>query len=182
MSSTFGVTTHNAYTIITRNYTEYGIFFRSPIQKVYYDTYNPNQTLSAYQFANRAVKSNLFAFYQILIGNGKILKQLPDMVDMVDWAGFRANRLCFPIYFSRNCRSLRCILNDPEKMENNILSISSYGFEDQWETVNGGCKVERTKIKLKSGKTIRYKREVSYHFTFAHIIEGIISTGDIYEN
>ncbi len=180
MSSSFGVTNHNAYTIITKEYREYGIFFRSPIQKVYYDTYC-NNPLSAYAFANRVVKSNIYALYQMLIGNGKILKQLPDMVDRVDWAGFEANKLCFPIYFSRNCRTLKCILNDPEGIENNILSVSSYGFEEHWETVSGGCKLERTKVKLKSGKTIRRKRSNSYHYTFAHVIKELIATGNIHE-
>lgn len=181
MSSSFGVTNHNAYTIITRDYREYGIFFRSPIQKVHYNTYCNNHPLSAYEFANRVVKSTIYAIYQTLIGNGKVLKQLPDMVDRLDWAGFEANKLCFPIYFSRNCRSLKCILNDPERIENNILSVSSYGFEDRWETVNGGCKVERTKIKLKSGKTIRRKKFNSYHYTFAHVIKELITTGNIKE-
>ena len=146
---------------------------------MYYDAYSDNPVLSAYEFANRVVKSNLYAFYQTLIGNCKILKQLPDMVDKVDWAGFRANKLCFPIYFSRNCRSLKCLLNDPDEIKNNILSVSSYGFEDQWETVSGGCKVEKTKIKLKSGKVIRHKKFYSYHYTFAHIIEDFIDTGNI---
>ena len=103
------------------------------------------------------------------------------MVDRIDWAGFEANKLCFPIYFSRNCRSLKCILNDPEGLENNISGVSSYGFEDQWETVNGGCKVEITKIKLKSGKTIRRKKFDSYHYTFAHVIKNLIDTGIMYE-
>lgn len=180
MSSSFGVTNHNDYTIITRDYKEYGIFFRSPIQKVYYDTYS-DSPLSAYRFANRVVKSTIYALYQTLIGNGKVLKQLPDMVDRVDWAGFEANKLCFPIYFSRNCRSLKCILNDPKGMKNNILNISSYGFQDQWETTSGGCKVEKTRIKLKSGETIRRKRFNSYYYTFAHVIKELIDTGTMHE-
>lgn len=157
------------YVIDTEAGTEKGIFFRSPIQKVNFDAYCEEPMLSAWKYSDN-IKKPLRRLYQVILGNSSIVNNVEKWKEDMDWAGFSANILCFPIYFKRDYRKLKAVSvgND------NIQSIESYGYEGEWNNCTGRCDMERTTIILKNGKKIRKKRNESYHYTYEHIVKKII--------
>ena len=159
------ISEHNNYVIATEEGLEKGIFFRSPIQKVVFDGYG-NGKFSPYDFIDK-IKNPIRRFYEILIGNGKIVKDIPNIIDRIDFGGFRGNILCSPIYFKREYRKLTA-----ESCNNqNIKKIESYGYESEWCICAGECAVEKTTLHLRSGKKIRIKRHNTYQYTYAHVIK-----------
>lgn len=167
--------------IDTRNYshcvitseegTDYGVFFRSPIQKKHYDTYIfDKKSTSAWEYMAK-IKNKLRYFYEFAIGNGNILRNINEWSEYDNWAGFDANYLCFPIYFKREYRYLHAQATDPEL---NIQDVKSYGYEGEFNYCSGACKVEYTTIKLKTGKKIRFKSFESYKYTYSHIVSKIM--------
>lgn len=168
------VANYKGYVIIIEKGVEKGIFFRSPLQKVFFDAYYGETKLSAWKYAN-SIGNPIRKFYEILIGNGRYVKNIKQWLDDIDFAGFHGNIMCFPIYFKREYRKLvaQSCGND------NIQKIESYGYESEFEYCGGCCDIEKTIFHLSNGKSIRIKRRKTFHFTYMHIIEQIINTGII---
>lgn len=161
------------YVIVTKKGKEKGLFFRSPIQKVSFDAYYGEAgELSAYTYADKIEKSSIRRFFETLIGNGRIVKNLNEWIKDYDFGGFDANKLCFPIYFSRQFRSLEAVSQNPETL---IKKIVSYGYESEWEFVAGGCKKETTTITMKNGQKVSSKTTERFDKTYEHIIEKILA-------
>jgi hypothetical protein len=134
------VKNYKDFVISTEKGTEKGIFFRSPIQKVYFDAYYDEDTFSAWEYKTR-IKNPLVKFIEILKGNKHIVHNINQWADEDNWAGFDANILRSPIYFWREYRKLTAESASPDT---NIKSINSYGFESQYNTCGGSCKIEKT--------------------------------------
>lgn len=167
------------YMIVREDSVQHGIFFRNPIQKAFFDMYPygaVSDKFSACDFAYNISKNPFYKLYQILIGNKNIVKNINKWINECDdFTGFDANILCSPIYFKRKYRKLRAYPNSNNFFKNDIIrSIESYGFESEWESCQGACKIERTKFKLINGKTIHINKKNYYHFTFTHVIKEII--------
>lgn len=113
--------------------------------------------------------------YEILIGNGKIVKNIKDWSENMNWGGFNGNILCFPIYFKKQYRKLNAVSCNGD----NIQEIVSYGYESEFNTCSGDCVMEKTVVYMKNGKKIKIKRKEQYHFTYEHIIKDAIDTGII---
>ena len=163
-----------SYKVITNEGKEYGIFFRNPIQKVFYDAYYEPYDVkySAYDYAKK-IKNPFRRFFEYLLGNKNIIKNLSEWLEEPNFGGFRKNVLCSPIYFSRDFQSLSLFtLNDKSV----IKEINSYGYSSQFEEVAGGCVKEKTVIKFnnKNLKTIRKVEKGSYKYTYSHIIKEFI--------
>jgi hypothetical protein len=161
---------YKGYVIITDEKTEKGIFFRSPIQKAAFDDYG-NHHRNVWKYAN-SIKNPLRRFYEILIGNGKIVKNINKWVDELDFGGFRGNILCSPIYFKRECRKLTAISCG----NHDIREIKSYGYESEFNNCDGACHMERTTIRMKHGRTVRCRGKEHFRYTYKHIVEEIIDS------
>lgn len=168
------VVNYKNYVISTEEGTEKGIFFRCPLQNVSFDGYVEDPLFSMWKYLE-AIKNPVRRFYEILIGNGEIVKNLAEWVEDYDFAGFSANIICFPIYFKRGYRKLHAISCD----DDNIKEITSYGYESEFETCSGYCAMEKTIIRLKNGKKIKIKRGEQYHFTYEYIVKEILDKGKI---
>ena len=89
----------------------------------------------------------------------------------MNWAGFSANILCFPIYFRREYRALTALSQDADE---NIQAVHSWGYESEFENCSGGCAKEITLFKMRNGKTMREVKKKNYYYTYSHIIENLI--------
>lgn len=165
------------HSILTKSGEQKGIFFRSPIQKVQFDAYlyidDPHISARIYM---EKIKNPIRRFYEILIGNKVIVDNIEKWSKDIDWAGFEANVLMSPIYFTRIFRSLEC---NSRMRNDNIRKVVSYGYESPYNYCSGACHIEKTIIVLGDGKRIRVKRRKSYHYTYSHIVEKMIDTGRI---
>lgn len=166
---------HKSYVIETEEGEEKGIFFRSPIQKVSFDAYHDTPMFSPWKY-KVSIQNPIRRFYEILIGNGNIVKNINKWIEMCDFGGFDGNILTFPIYFKRKYRKLRAVSTCSD---DNIYEIKSYGFESPYEICSGACDTEKTIVKLKNGKRIKIKRHQYYNYTYSHIIERVIDSGVI---
>ena len=168
------VINYKQFAIYTEEGTKKGIFFRRPIQKVEFDAYYGNSKFDAWEYYHK-IKKPMRRFYEYLIGNRKTIRDITEIVETVRtdcWAGFTANILCSPIYFKRDYRKLIALSTDKNT---NIQSIHSYGYESAFNTCAGYCECEKTSIKLKNGKTLKFKEYVQYHYTYWHTIKQIIN-------
>lgn len=168
------VVNYKGYVISTEEGKEKGLFFRNPLQKVSFDAYYDDPILSAWKYI-KDIENPIRRLYEILIGNGNIVRNIKEWSENCDWGGFNANIICFPIYFKREYRKL--VAHSCES--DNIQKIVSYGYESEFNMCAGECDMEKTVIHLKNGKNIRIKRKEQYHFTYEHIIKKIIDTGII---
>lgn len=170
------ISDYKGYVITTEEGTEKGLFFRNPLQHVFHNTYHDsNPKLSAWIYIEK-IKNPIRRLYEIIIGNGFVVKNVVDWSEYLNWAGFHANILCSPIYFKREYRKLKAISADMYNNDN-IKEINSYGYENQFNYCAGDCEVEKTTIKLKNGRVIKLKNKDSYHYTYRNIVEKIIDTG-----
>ena len=165
-----GISYYKGYVITTDEKTEKGIFFRSPIQKAEFDDYG-NHPRNAWKYVD-GIKNPLRRFYEILIGNGKIVKNINKWANELDFGGFRGNILCSPIYFKREYRKLTAI----SCRNHDICEIKSYGYESEFNNCAGACHMERTTIRLKHGRTVRYRKKKHFHYTYEHIVKKIIDS------
>lgn len=170
------VINYKGYVISTEEGTEKGLFFRSPLQKVSFDAYYDEPKMSAWKYLHD-IKNPFRRFFEILIGNGNITKNIKEWSNDADWGGFTGNILCCPIYCKREYRRLNAVSSGSD----DIQEINSYGYEGEFEICNGHCNIEKTVIKMKNGKKIRIKRGESYHFTYEHLVKEIIDTGVVGE-
>lgn len=157
---------YKSYVIHTENGTEHGVFFRGPIQKVSYDAYyDARKTQNAWDYSAK-LKNPIRKILEILLGNKHIVDNIAKWEEEMDWAGFTANKLCVPVYFKRDYRTLTAHAQDPSL---NIQTVKSHGYESQYELCSGGCVVEKTIIKTKAGKSIRVKIHEKYQYTYEHL-------------
>lgn len=155
------------YVISTKQGFKSGIFFRSPLQKIDREFMAWSEDDISYF---NSLDNKFIRIIETIIGNGKIIKNMKDMIDN-DYCGAVFNKLCSPIYFKRQCRELTAISQNDD---NNIKEIVSCGYESEFETCSGGCVVEKTKFRLKNGKTITYKLKNAYNYTYEHIVKEIL--------
>jgi len=156
---------------------EKGLFFRSPVQKVDFGTWDEDQ-FNAYTYLSK-IKNPLFRFKEILKGNRNIIANIEGWAENDDdgsWAGFKANILCLPIYFSRVFRRLEAI---SQSLETNIQEIKSYGYESQFNKCGGCCVIEKTVFKLKNGKKIKVNKPESFNYTYGHKVEEVINSDSV---
>ena len=165
------VINYKGFVISTEEGEEKGIFFRNPLQKADFDAYYDRPIFSAWKYLND-IKNPIRRLYEILIGNGNIVKNIKSWSEDMNWGGFNGNILCFPIYFKREYRKLtaHCCASG------NIAKIESYGYESEFNSCGGDCHIEKTVIHLSNGKSIRIKRKEQYHFTYEYIVKEIIDT------
>lgn len=168
------VINYKGYVISTEEGTERGIFFRNPLQKVEFDAYCDEPILSAWKYLDD-IKNPIRRIYEILIGNSEVVRNVNKWSKDMNWAGFSANIICFPIYFKREYRKLRAVSGN----KTNIQEIVSYGYESEFNMCGGHCDVEYTTMKLRNGKVMKFKRNEQYHFTYEHKVKEIIDTGSI---
>ena len=168
------VVNYKGYVISTEEGIEKGIFFRNPLQKVEFDAYCDEPILSAWKYLDD-IKNPIRRIYEIVIGNKNIVHNITKWSKDMNWAGFTANIICFPIYFKREYRKLRAISSN----KNNIKEIVSYGYESEFNMCGGNCDVEYTTIKLRNGKVMKFKRNEQYHFTYEYKVKEIIDTGNV---
>lgn len=168
------IVNYEAYTIITEEGTERGIFFRKPIQKVDFGVWCDNP-YSAWEYKDK-IKNPVRRIYEMLLGNKKIIDNIEEWSKQDDWAGFSKNILCFPVYFKREYRKLKAISNNDT---DNITEINSYGYESEFNHCSGCCVLEKTNVKLKSSKILRIKRKEHYYYTYEHVIKDVIDCGVI---
>lgn len=169
------ISNHKSYVIETEEGIENGIFFRNPIQKVYFDTYYGDMKFSAYKFMKQ-IQNPIRKFYEILIGNGNAVHNIHKWNESMDFGGFRGNILCLPIYFERKYRKLKAVSTDKT---DNIQEIRSYGFESEFNECGGACEIEKTIVSLNNGKKMKITVKDYYNYTYAHIIEKVIDTGEL---
>lgn len=166
----------NNHVITSEEGIQRGIFFRNPIQKVSFDAYYDVQpAVSAWVYKEK-IKNPIRRLYEILIGNGNIVRNIEEWAMSCDWAGFNANKLMSPIYFKREYRKLTSISSSSDDV---IQKVVSYGYEGPYNYCSGACHIERTRITLKNGRRIRLKNKDKYYYTYIHIIENIITSGVI---
>ena len=171
------VKNYKKFVIKSEEGIEKGLFFRNPIQKVGFGTWDEDQ-FNAYTYLSK-IKNPLFRFKEILKGNRNIIINIERWAENDDdgsWAGFRANVLCLPVYFSRVFRSLEAI---SQSSDTNIQEIRSYGYESQFNKCGGSCVIEKTLFKLKNGKNIKVSKPESFKYTYGHTIEDIINSDEV---
>jgi len=158
---------------------ERGLYFRSPIQKISFGTWDEDEH-NAYTYLFK-IKNPLFKFKEILIGNRNIINNIEkwNEKDTGNWAGFNANILCFPVYFKRIYRKLEAI---SQSLNTNIKSIYSYGYESQYNKCGGNCVIEKIIFKLKNNKKIKINKTENFCYAYEFKIEEIIDGDNIMEN
>lgn len=169
-------TIYGAYAITAEEGTQKGIFFRNPVQKVSYDAYYCNHPATSAWTYLKKIKNPIRRLYEILIGNGNIVKSIDQWAQNDNWAGFRANKLMSPVYFVREYRKLRA---KSTRESDTIQKVYSYGYEGPYNDCCGACHIERTCIVLRDGSKIRMKKKDYYHYTYIHIIEAMLASGTI---
>lgn len=173
-------TIHNNHVITAEEGTQFGIFFRSPIQKISFEAYYNDimEKISAWRYKEK-IKNPIRRLYEILIGNKNIVDHIEEWAQSMDWGGFDANVIMSPIYFSREYRRLKAVSSSPDDV---IQKVVSYGYEGPYNYCSGSCHIERTRIYLRNGQRIRLKMKDYYHYTYTHIVEKMISSGVIDED
>ena len=167
---------HNNHLITTEEGVQFGIFFRNPIQKISFDAYYCDfKKTSAWEYKNR-LKNPIHRLYEIIIGNKNIIDNIEEWSQNMDWGGFDANIIMSPVYFSRVYRKLKSVSSSPNDV---IQKVVSYGYEGPYNYCSGACHIERTRIILKNEKRIRLKVKDYFKYTYKHIVERMISTGNI---
>ena len=153
-----------------------GLFFRNPIQKIFFDACGYSDSQSAQRYAKK-VKNPIRRIYEILIGNGKIIKNIDSYFDDIEFGGFDANIICPPIYFKRKYRKLHAINTDNTC---NIKEIKAFGYENPFNFFHGKCEKEVTTIITSNNKKMKLKeRKGEYKFTYAYEIKNLIDKHSI---
>ena len=167
------ITNYKNYVITTTEGVERGLFFRSFIQKAFFDAYLDRPKFSAWDYKEK-LKNPIRRIYEILIGNKEVVKNINKWSDEIGWGGVYINIICFPIYFKRVYRKLTAISTNAD---DNIQSIDSYGYESEFDSCGGNCICEKTLVILKNKKRLKFNRKEQYHFTYCHIIKNVIEDG-----
>ena len=166
--------TVNGWTIKSTESVEKGIFFRCPIQEVFYDAYfdEKDVNFSAWMYVNK-IKNPLHRCYERLIGNKRAVQEVANWLKQDDFCGFYANVLCCPIYFRRRCRKLTAenITDD----QSPYAKIQSKGYESPYNHVAGYCEKEKTIFTTKQNKRLKPILERGeYKYTYSFIIEKVL--------
>lgn len=158
------------FVITTIEGTERGLFFRSPLQNIDFDAYHDEARFSAWKYISD-IKNPIRKLYEILIGNKEIVKNVDKWSEDCNFAGFRGNILCSPIYFKRQYRKLKAISSSNET---NIKKVISYGYESEFNTCSGDCVIEKTVVVLRNGEKIKMRERGKYFYTYSYCIEKLI--------
>lgn len=161
----------NNYIVYTSEGTEYGVFFRSPIQKVMFSDMCNEDKFNCWTYINK-LESRWFRLRQKLLGNGDIVNSVKDHANSYDFAGFNANILTSPVYFKRNFRKASVESSDSNTP---ILKIKSEGFETPYNVVSGRCEKETTIFTFWSGKKQKETRRGQYYNTYFHILRDLLT-------
>jgi hypothetical protein len=166
----------NDFIVETGNKNVYGLFFRSPIQKVVYEhndvsNYSPSSATKWLFWARILIIPYLLNF--------KSFSNKRDFIhNRRNAAGIIVNELAMPIYFRRNIRYMECCINN----ENiNISKITSKGYGKYKSDDIGMCHKEITKLHFRNGKTKKIVRRETYYFTYTHIMKKVINDIDYYQ-
>lgn len=127
----------------------------------------------------KALKNPFRRVFEILLGNKRVVDHCGEWSDQIEFAGFRANILCLPVYFERECRKLTAI--QVSGLSTSIKSIESWGYEGEFNDVSGRCDLEKTVITLNNGKKLKFRKHGQYNFTYLHIIQEILDSDCIKE-
>ena len=165
------IVNYKGYVIRSEEGEEKGLFWRNPLQKVVYDAYYPEAMFSAWGYLDK-IKKPLYRFFQIVLGNKEVLKNIEEWSKSCDWGGFNANILCSPIYFKRNYRKLTAISCE----NSHIVEIHSYGYESEFNDCSGACSKEHTVFILSNGKKMKSNATELYNFTYEHIVKELIDS------
>lgn len=161
---------YKSYTIHTQTLNKRGLFFRNPRQKIYYDVWYDAKNMGKYL---DKIKNPFRRLYETLLGNKEAVRNLEKWMNELDFGGCIIYAIRCPIYFKRCTRTLTAI---DTSNRYNISKIQSSGYESEFNYCAGDCEVERTKIKLKSGKTMRIVNKGKFHYTYRHIVDQIIDS------
>jgi hypothetical protein len=146
-----------------------GIFFRSPIQKVYKESFSMDENIEGvYGWRRRAL-------YQIIpfLLNIRVWFKVKEWEKNEDFAGMKVRELCSPIYFERQTRTvLHKIVNHPT-----ISEIEAYGWEPYKNYCSGDAEKEVAIIKFKDGKKIKKITKGSFNYCYAHVVEQELKQG-----
>lgn len=161
----------NNYIVYTSEGTEYGVFFRSPIQKVMFSDMCNEDKFNCWTYINK-LKSRWFRLRQKLLGNGDIVNSVKDHANSYDFAGFNANILTSIVYFKRDFREASV-----ESFGSNtpILKIKSEGFENPYNAVSGHCEKETTIFTFWNDKKQKETRKGQYYNTYFHIVRDLLT-------
>ena len=161
----------NNYTVHTSEGTEYGVFFRSPIQKVMFSDMCNEDKFNCWTYINK-LKSRWFRLGQKLLGNGHIVNSVKDHANSYDFAGFNANILTSIVYFKRDFRKA---LVESSNSNTPILKIKSEGFASPYNVVSGYCEKETTIFTFRNGKKQKEIRRSTYHNTYFYILRDLLT-------
>jgi hypothetical protein len=159
----------NGY-IISEEGKEYGLFFRSPIQKVMasYDPYYMGEgDVNAFEIKAKYDTNRLYRFWQNLLGNKHAFKMFGHEADDIDVIGRKIKVLTSPIYLSRPYRRTKAIGSGSCAFK----KVVSYGFEGYKNNVSGSCDTEKTRIVFKDGTRTTVVKHNDYYYTYKHVIE-----------
>lgn len=159
--------TYKKYLIIQEEGIEKGIFFRKPVQEAYYSTDDPHAyRFSAWKYL-KDIKNPIRRFYEIIIGNLHILRNINDLENDISWYGFYANILCFPIYFKRAYIKSTAISTGDDSIHSIEAHAYTEGFSDK----------EKTVIRLNTGEQITQYRD-SFYYIYSYNMKRLIDMSD----
>lgn len=182
MSSEIDIRRHKNFMVSTESYTQTGVFFRFPIQKVSFDGYYGGSKFDCYKYLE-SLKNPVRRVFEILIGNKRVVEHGNEWADEDGFAGFSANILCSPVYFKRECRKLEAVrVSCDGSLSPSIESIKSWGYEGEFNGVSGRCELEKTVVTLNNGKKFKFKKTDQYHFTYYHIVQKVLNSDLIWED
>jgi hypothetical protein len=157
------------FTITTGEKYRYGLFFRSPIQKVMYE-HNTNN-VNKYSYARKWLFRAKIMVTPYLLNCITFGKKRDFILYNPDAYGIVVNELASPIYFRRKMRYLNCLVHDDNS---SILRIKSFGYGGYKNRNTGICQKEVTKIYIRRQKTRKVVRRETFCFTYTHMIKRLI--------
>lgn len=161
---------YQSYIIHTQTQDKRGMFFRNFRQHIHCDMWYNAEKMNGYL---DKIKNPVRKLYEILLGNKEVVCNLGKWMNETDFCGCDIYIIHCPIYFKRHIRTLTAI---DTSNKCNIAKIQSSGYESEFNYCAGHCEVERTKIKLKNGKTMRIVQKGQFHCTYEHIVKQIIDS------
>lgn len=160
------------FIITTNTGVARGLFFRLPVQTLDLEYWiKGKRSLTRY---TEVIKNPTRRIFEILIGNGSVIKNINKWEEEQDFGGVRIRTLCLPFYFKRNFRQLKAISTNKNSA---IERIISYGYDDEFVYVSGECIKEKTKIIPRSGKIWNVVRKDTYQYTYRNMVKQILKAG-----
>lgn len=142
----------------SHDFSERGIFFRWPFQKVNKDGYGSGECFDWYDRAKRWFFPRLY--------NWRVFKMLPEWSKSDNFAGVNVIEMCSPIYFDRVSRKAFYTFYN-----HNISSIEVYGYEPYKNHCAGAAEKEIARFTLEDGTTYDIVTRGKFHYTYQHTVE-----------